>query len=244
MTKFDFGSKPTVQEMQTWNKRYKLGEDTARVIDTFDDGEYWTVHGNEAYNLCIDMNALFDENEQLKSENNMLKVTIGRNEGYIDRLTHQAPWGNRAERLNVKNPTTKEKTTIEEVIGIVKTDEQTDSVKEIRKLRGRDEKIEKRFTMDDDVGMLDVACCNIYDNGEFLGTVILSYGVKFCDLLNQQHKENKDGDDCYRKLLEKYDKLKEENKRLKHSNEHYKQWFRDNEIKEIIVGDCKVILND
>ena len=32
------------------------------------------------------------ENEQLKSEINMLKITIGRNEGYIDRLTHKGEW--------------------------------------------------------------------------------------------------------------------------------------------------------
>lgn len=59
----------TVEEMQNWNKRYKLDKETAKcVIDTFDGGEYWTVHGNEAYNLCMDMNALYDENEQLKQE--------------------------------------------------------------------------------------------------------------------------------------------------------------------------------
>lgn len=32
------------------------------------------------------------KNEQLKSEINMLKITIGRNEGYIDRLTHKGEW--------------------------------------------------------------------------------------------------------------------------------------------------------
>ena len=35
---------------------------------TFDGGEYWTIHGNEAYNLCIDINRLYDENERLKSQ--------------------------------------------------------------------------------------------------------------------------------------------------------------------------------
>lgn len=35
---------------------------------------------------------LEDENEQLKSANNMLKVTIGRNESYIKRLTEQGEW--------------------------------------------------------------------------------------------------------------------------------------------------------
>lgn len=32
------------------------------------------------------------ENMKLKSENNMLKVTIGRNEAYINRLTHTSKW--------------------------------------------------------------------------------------------------------------------------------------------------------
>lgn len=59
----------TVEEMQNWNKRYKLSSDTLKVIDTYDGGEYCTIHGNEAYNLCIDINRLYDENEQLKASN-------------------------------------------------------------------------------------------------------------------------------------------------------------------------------
>ena len=58
--------KPTVEEMQNWNKKYKLDIDCTTVIDTIDGGEYWTVHPNEAYNLCIELNKLYDENEQLK----------------------------------------------------------------------------------------------------------------------------------------------------------------------------------
>lgn len=38
------------------------------------------------------LNTYVDENEQLKSEINMLKVTIGRNESYIARLTHKSDW--------------------------------------------------------------------------------------------------------------------------------------------------------
>ena len=61
--------RPTVQEMQNWDKRYKISkEDTKKVIDTVDEGEYWTVHPNEAYNLCIDLNNLIDENDQLRQE--------------------------------------------------------------------------------------------------------------------------------------------------------------------------------
>ena len=58
----------TVKEMQTWNKRYRLDkEDTTKVIDTtMEDAEFWTVHGNEAYNLCIELNELYSENQELK----------------------------------------------------------------------------------------------------------------------------------------------------------------------------------
>ena len=35
---------------------------------------------------------LLNENEQLKSEINMLKVTIGRNEAHIKRLTEKSNW--------------------------------------------------------------------------------------------------------------------------------------------------------
>lgn len=36
-----------------------------------------------------------------------------------------------------------------------------------------------------------------------------------CDKLNELYEKNRDGEECYRKLLEKYDTLKEENERLK-----------------------------
>lgn len=38
------------------------------------------------------LNELSKENEQLKSKINMLKVTIGRNEAYIKRLTETSNW--------------------------------------------------------------------------------------------------------------------------------------------------------
>lgn len=65
----------TVEEMQNWDKRFKISkEDVTRVIDTFDEGEFWTVHGNEAYNLCILLNNLHKENQRLKqSASKMMK---------------------------------------------------------------------------------------------------------------------------------------------------------------------------
>ena len=45
------------------------------------------------FHKIIDLlNELNDENERLKSEINMLKTTIDRNEGYIDRITHKGEW--------------------------------------------------------------------------------------------------------------------------------------------------------
>lgn len=38
------------------------------------------------------LNELHEENIKLKSENNMLRNTIGRNEAYIERLTHKGEW--------------------------------------------------------------------------------------------------------------------------------------------------------
>lgn len=40
------------------------------------------------------LNELHEENLKLKSENNMLRVTIGRNEAYIERITHKGKWNN------------------------------------------------------------------------------------------------------------------------------------------------------
>ena len=42
--------------------------------------------------LCDLLNDLLNENEQLKSENNMLKTTICRNEAYISRMQHKGEW--------------------------------------------------------------------------------------------------------------------------------------------------------
>lgn len=62
-----------------------IDEDNERCLarlDTRFDALAWL----EIYKM------LSEENEQLKSENNMLKVTIGRNEAYIKRLTETSEW--------------------------------------------------------------------------------------------------------------------------------------------------------
>ena len=61
------------------------GKDTVR--DRSNDGSYLTP-----YEIVGLLNSLSEENEQLQKENNMLKITIDRNESYIRRLTHQSDW--------------------------------------------------------------------------------------------------------------------------------------------------------
>ena len=91
------------------------------------------------------------------------------------------------------------------------------------------------------------------------GACLSTYQV--CILLNEYvdvKKENEqlkkesygniDGLNYYQEqnghLSSRISDLECENEQLKDSNEHFKQWFKDNCITEIIVGDCKVILND
>ena len=52
---------------------------------------------NDAYTL----NELHEENIRLKSENNMLRNTIGRNEAYIGRLTHKGQWKTTSDETDV-----------------------------------------------------------------------------------------------------------------------------------------------
>ena len=47
---------------------------------------------NQQVRQANTIHKLLQENEQLRQENNMLKITIDRNESYIQRLTHQSDW--------------------------------------------------------------------------------------------------------------------------------------------------------
>lgn len=58
-------------------------------LDDFDsEVEMWELMNTQA-EIISDLEK---ENEQLKSENNMLKHTIGRNEAYIKKLTETSEW--------------------------------------------------------------------------------------------------------------------------------------------------------
>ena len=51
------------------------------------------VEDKECIEKLVDLlNVFYDENEELKKENNMLKTTIARNESYIQQLTHKGGW--------------------------------------------------------------------------------------------------------------------------------------------------------
>ena len=110
---------------------------------------------------------------------------------------------------------------------------------------------EKRFTVKDDVGMLDVACANIFDNGEFIGTVPLFDAEKFVDLLNEQHetierlnqqlrifsdglkaeiRETKEVFEDYSECVDEKKQLKEENEQLKTQIKIFEAFLEGNNL--------------
>lgn len=75
---------------------------------------------------------------------------------------------------------------------------------------------EKRFTTK------NIICSNycIWDNDD------KPYGNDdVCVLLNEQDKEIQEGEECYKKLLEKYDELKKENEALRNEVKYLKSRF-------------------
>ena len=68
--------KPTIQEMQNWNKRYKLAQNPKGVIDTTDNTEIWTIHPNEAYNLCLTLNEDHEKQEKIKKDINTILFAL------------------------------------------------------------------------------------------------------------------------------------------------------------------------
>ena len=76
-------------------KRFSLKKYTIGDYAILDDGvEIAYASYKSAFTFCELLNKLHEENERLKSENNMLKNTIGRNESYIEKLTHKEEWSN------------------------------------------------------------------------------------------------------------------------------------------------------
>lgn len=68
------------EEKEQMKKRLESSETTSDVTSNYD-----------AF-LESKITTLEKENKQLRQENNMLKITINRNNSYIAKLTHQSDW--------------------------------------------------------------------------------------------------------------------------------------------------------
>ena len=80
-------------------KRFTMDKDEVTVIDFVEGGVFECKYSDEAKSLCNVLNDLDyektnlkKENEELKQEINMLKVTISRNEAYIQRIKYGGEW--------------------------------------------------------------------------------------------------------------------------------------------------------
>jgi flagellar motility protein MotE (MotC chaperone) len=126
----------------------------------------------------------------------------------------------------VERMTEQDKVTVDDIIGIVKTEEQTNSVEEVRKLRGRETMTEKRFTkyVHDSYNYTSIITIVDHETNKRSGSI-----DDFVDMLNNLHEENQQlqsrindynvalktlQDLCERKLKEN-EQLKQENKELK-----------------------------
>ena len=98
---------------------------------------------------------------------------------------------------------------------------------------------EKRFIVKDDVGMLDVACGNIFDNGEFIGTVPLFDAEKFVDLLNELNDENK------QLKQEKQEIFNYINKQSRINYDELKLWKKSNnkarKEKQVLIREANIM---
>ena len=89
--------------------------------------------------------------------------------------------------------TKRDKVTVEDIIGIVHTDEPTDSVEEVCKLRGRENRTEKRFTT---VELPKPNRWGIWYDGAYLST------YQVCILLNEYVDVKKENEQLKKDLEE------------------------------------------
>ena len=77
----------------TENKRFEYWKDSDTAYDTkIKYGQYFRIIDKKDM-VCL-LNEQDERIKELKSENKMLKLTIGRNESYIKRLTTKGKWSN------------------------------------------------------------------------------------------------------------------------------------------------------
>ena len=103
--------------------------------------------------------------------------------------------------------TKRDKTTVEDIIGIVHTDETTNSVEEVKKLRGR---TNKRFNLDSEIGFIDTQKCG----GD---TMTLFEVVVELNKLNEENEKLKQNCKNY-EWYKQYKAVLNENEQLKHNN--------------------------
>ena len=126
--------------------------------------------------------------------------------------------------------TEQDKITVDDIIGIVKTEEQTNSVEEVRKLRGRENKTAKRFTLDETFMITDNECM------EIINPLMNSKDVaKVCELLNELH-EKYIGEFSLRETLQlELQRVEEENKTLK------TRFKEERELAMKLGGECDTL---
>ena len=101
---------------------------------------------------------------------------------------------------------------MDEVIGLIHTDEPTDSVEEVRKLRGR---TNERFIVDTAGTLIDMVTRNTYD-----------YVSEVCPLLNEMAKENEQLKSFKQKVFDLIDKTIEEETQIAENIEEVAQETR------------------
>ena len=128
------------------------------------------------------------------------------------------------EEMNEIKKEKSERVTVDDIIGLIKTDEPTNSVEEVRKLRGRE--TEKRFTIvnmgldgrliKEDGKIIELErVVDLLNENEKLKSEIekLSYANE--DLLSEKRN--------WQRMSDEYCKLSEENEQLKQEVEDLKQ---------------------
>ena len=119
--------------------------------------------------------------------------------------------------------TEQDKVTVDDIIGIVKTEEQTNSVEEVRKLRGRETMAGKRFTIDVETENVVYA---YFENDNFL-----CYEDDYDSILQKMND-----------LADEYNHLKEENEQLKNICRNLISEVNKRGITVTMTDNCRELL--
>ena len=135
--------------------------------------------------------------------------------------------------------TEQDKVTVDDIIGIVKTEEQTNSVEEVRKLRGRGNETAKRFSKYVPDSYNYTSVITIVDNktGKRSGSI-----DDFVDLLNEQYETIQRLQENITELLSVNveEELLKENEQLKKSIDCQNKTIKEQCIKIDWASECGV----